>query len=129
VTQGAVRLAANAIVLLHLAFLVFVVLGGFIALRWRWVAWAHIPAVLWGAAVEFGGWICPLTPLENFLRQRGGETAYEGTFITHYVLPVLYPAGLTRRWQVILGASALGANLILYGFILRARRLGRAAPG
>jgi hypothetical protein len=121
VTVLSARLAADTIVLLHLAFLVFVVLGGFLALRWRWIAWAHIPAVLWGVAIEFGGWICPLTPLENYLRERGGETAYQGNFITHYVLPMLYPAGLTRRWQLILGASALGINVIVYGFTLLRR--------
>ena len=115
---SASRFAADTIVLLHLAFVVFVVLGGFLVLRWRWIVWAHLPAVLWGAAIEFGGWICPLTPLENYLRQRGGETPYQGDFISRYVLPTLYPAGLTRRWQLVLGASTLGINVILYGFNL-----------
>ena len=113
------RLAADAIVLLHLAFVVFVALGGLLALRWRRVAWAHVPAALWGVGIELGGWICPLTPLENHLRQRGGAAAYEGDFIARYVVPVLYPAGLTRHWQLGLGALALGINLLVYALILR----------
>jgi hypothetical protein len=106
--------AADTIVLLHLAFVVFVVLGGFLVLRWRWIAWLHVPAVLWGVAIEFGGWICPLTPLENSLRQRSGAAGYEGDFVAHYVVPVLYPAGLTRQSELILGALVLGINWLVY---------------
>ena len=116
------RLSADLVVLLHMAFALFVVLGGLLALRWRWIAWLHVPAVLWGVAIEFGGRICPLTPLENYLRRVSGAAAYEGDFIAHYVLPVLYPAGLTRQWQFTLGALALGINLCVYGFMLRRSR-------
>ena len=107
--------AADAVVLLHAAFVLFVVFGGLLVLRWRWIAWLHVPAVLWGVAIEFGGWVCPLTPLENYLRQTGGAVGYEGDFIAHYVLPILYPAALTRSWQIFLGACALAINLLIYG--------------
>ncbi len=89
------RLAADAVVLVHLAFVVFVVVGGFLAIRWPRIAWLHVPAALWGAWAELTATICPLTPLENALRRRAGETGYEGGFIEHYLIPLLYPAGLT----------------------------------
>jgi len=84
-------------------------------LRWRWIAWLHVPAVIWGVMIEFGGWVCPLTPLENYLREAGGLVGYEGDFIAHYILPILYPAALTRSWQIFLGACALVINLLIYG--------------
>src|SRR5437764_12343559 len=95
--------AADAVVLLHAAFVLFVMFGGLLVLRWRWIAWLHVPAVLWGVAIEFGGWVCPLTPLEVYLRRAGGGVGYEGDLIAHYVLPSLYPAALTRSWPVLLG--------------------------
>ena len=107
--------AADSVVLLHAAFVLFVVFGGLLVRRRRWVAWLHLPAVLWGVAIELGGWMCPLTPLENYLRERGGAAAYEGDFIAHYLLPILYPAALTRNWQMFLGACALAINLLIYG--------------
>jgi Protein of Unknown function (DUF2784) len=117
---------ANLIVLLHFAFVVFVVLGGLLALRWPRVIWLHVPAVIWGALVEFTGWICPLTPLENRLRAAAGETGYEGDFIAHYILPALYPNGLTRNDQLMLGALALGINVAIYALVLlRHRRAAR----
>ena len=82
-------LAADAVVLLHLSFVLFVVGGGFLSWRWRWLAWIHAPSAIWGVAIEFGGWICPLTPLENHLRRRSGEAAYVGDFVEHHVLPLL----------------------------------------
>jgi len=114
---------ANLIVALHFAFVIFVVLGGLLALRWPRVVWLHVPAVLWGALIEFTGWICPLTPLENRLRRAGGETGYQGDFIAHYILPVLYPNGLTRRDQLMLGAFALGINVVIYALVIA--RVGR----
>src|SRR5207253_3989710 len=90
------RLLADCVVLLHVAFVVFVVLGGFLTWRWRGVVWAHVPCALWGIAIEYGGWVCPLTPLENALRARAGLEGYAGGFVEHYVIPVLYPAGLSR---------------------------------
>ena len=117
---------ANLIVLVHFAFVVFVVLGGLLALRWPRVVWLHVPAVVWGALVEFTGWICPLTPLENRLRAAAGETSYDGDFIAHYILPALYPNGLTRSDQLMLGALALGINIAIYALVLVRHR--RMAP-
>jgi hypothetical protein len=116
------RLAADAVVLFHLGFILFVVLGGPLALRWRKVVWAHIPAAVWGAFIEFSGWICPLTPLENWLRAAGGSPGFSGGFIDHYVMPVVYPAGLTRGLQVVLGAAVVAVNAGVYG-VLVVRRL------
>ena len=110
---------ADLLVLAHLAFVVFVVFGGLLVSRWPLVIWAHIPAVVWGVAIELCGWICPLTPLEQELRRQSGRAAYEGDFIAHYVLPVLYPVGLTRAWQWALGAFALAVNVLIYLPILR----------
>lgn len=103
--------------------MLFVALGGLSALRWPRVAWLHIPAVLWGALIEFSGWICPLTPLENYLRREHAQATYEGDFIARYFLPVLYPEGLTRNDQLMLGGLALVINLAIYAYIvLRHRR-------
>ena len=116
-------MGADVIVALHFLFVAFVVLGGLLALRWPRVAWLHVPAVIWGALVEFTGWICPLTPLENRLRRSSGESGYQGDFIAHYILPVLYPNGLTRRDQLVLGGVALGINILIYTFaVMRHRR-------
>ena len=107
---------ADLVVILHFFFVLFVVLGGFLALWRTAVAWLHIPAVLWGAAAEFFGWICPLTHLEFMLRQRGGGAVYnqETGFIEHYIIPILYPASLTRRMQCWLGLAVLLVNGIIY---------------
>jgi len=101
---------------------IFVVLGGLLVLWWPRIIWLHIPAVLWGALIEFAGWICPLTPLENQLRHQQGEAGYRGDFIAQYILPVLYPQGLTRRDQLFLGALALAINLAIYAWIFLKRR-------
>ena len=114
-----VRLAADTVVVIHLAFIVFVVFGGLLVLRWRWAAVVHLPAVAWGAAVEFTGWICPLTPLENNLRHAGAEAGYSGSFVEHYLMPILYPAGLTRDTQLILGIFVIAINLVVYFLVLR----------
>jgi hypothetical protein len=110
---------ANAVVLLHFAFVAFVVLGGVLALRWRWLVWIHLPAALWGVAIMFGGWICPLTPLENHFRRLAGSSVQEGGFIESHILPVLYPDGLTRGSQVVLGLLALALNAAVYFIWLR----------
>ena len=95
-------------------------------LRWTRLAWLHIPAAMWGVLIEYAGWICPLTPLENFFRTRGGEAGYSGGFIEHYIQPVLYPAGLTRGTQMVLGSLALLVNLAAYGLVIaRKNRLAR----
>lgn len=113
------RLLANAVVVVHALFIVFVVLGGFLAWRWRWVALAHIPCAVWGVLIEYRGWICPLTPLENHLRAKAGDAGYGGGFIEHYLLPAIYPAGLTARTQMVLGTIVLLINLFAYGVLLR----------
>lgn len=116
--QWIYRLLADVLVLAHLTFAGFAVLGGFLALRWRRVAWIHLGAVIWAATIEFSGWICPLTPLEIWLRQRAGEAGYRSDFVAHYLLPVLYPEGLTRGAQIVLGVFVLVVNLAVYGWIL-----------
>jgi len=107
---------------LHLVFVLFVVLGGLVVLKWPRAAWLHIPAAIWGVLIEYTGWICPLTPLENALRTRGGEAGYNGGFIEHYIQPLLYPAGLTRSTQVVLGSVVLLVNLTAYGIALSRNR-------
>jgi hypothetical protein len=117
------RALADLVLALHLVFVLFVVLGGLLVLRWPSAAWLHIPAAIWGVLIEYTGWICPLTPLENSLRTRGGEAGYNGGFIEHYIQPLLYPAGLTRSTQVVLGSVVLILNLTAYGISLsRLRR-------
>lgn len=110
-------MSADLIVALHFAFVLFVVCGGLLALWWPRAMWLHIPAAIWAVAIEFTGWICPLTPLENYLRRQQGESGYRRDFIAHYILPVLYPEGLTRDDQLLLGAAALGINIAIYTFV------------
>jgi hypothetical protein len=112
------RWLADLVLVLHLAFVLFVVLGGLLVLRWPRFALLHLPAAVWGILIEYTRWICPLTPLENSLRIRGGEAGYRGGFIQHYIQPVLYPAGLTRSTQMVLGSIALILNLAAYGVII-----------
>jgi len=121
------RLAADAVALLHLAFVLFVVGGGLLVWRWPWLAWLHLPAVAWGALIEFTGWMCPLTPLEQHLRQIIGQAGYAGGFMDHYLRALLYPAGLTREAQWALGAGVLAVNGAVYGLLLGrwARSAGR----
>ena len=112
------RALADLVLVVHLTFVLFVVLGGLLVLRWPRAAWLHIPAAIWGVLIEYTGWICPLTPLENSFRARGGEMGYSGGFIEHYIQPVLYPAGLTRGTQIALGSFVLLLNLGAYGILL-----------
>jgi hypothetical protein len=116
------RFLADLVVVVHFGFVLFVVLGGLLALRWPRVAWLHLPAAAWGAGIEFAAGICPLTPLENRLRQMGGEAGYAGGFVEHYLLPVLYPDGLTREVQLGLGAFVIGLNLAVYFVVWRRAR-------
>lgn len=115
--------AADLVLVTHLAFVLFVVLGGFLALRWRRIAWVHLPIAAYGAAIEFLGFTCPLTPLENWLRRRGGEAGYGGGFIDHYVTATIYPHGLTRGIQIALGVAVLAINATVYTAWLRRRRI------
>lgn len=123
------KLLADAIVLVHLAFIVFVVGGGFLAWRFRPAVLAHLPALAWGIWIEVSGWICPLTPLENHFRALAGEAGYRGGFIEHYLIPVIYPPGLTRGIQWTLAAVLIALNLVAYGGLLIRRRRRRAPPG
>lgn len=116
------RLAADAILLLHLLFILFALFGALLAMRWRWVMLLHLPAATWGFLVEFNGWICPLTPWENALRVQAGESGYSAGYIEHYLLPVIYPAGLTHDIQLLLAWVVVLLNLLLYGWLLWRRR-------
>lgn len=121
----ACRLAADATLLLHLGFIVFVVLGGLLAWRWRWVALLHGPAAAWGAVVELSGRVCPLTDLENHLRRCAGQAGYGEGFIEHYLLPVVYPAGLTRDTQLVLAGIVVAVNAAVYAGLWWRSRRGR----
>jgi len=112
------KLAADAVVLLHLGFVMFVVAGGLLVFRWRWVALLHLPAVVWAVLLEFNGWLCPLTPLELSFRVAGGQAGYSGGFVEHYILPVLYPAELGRTLQFALGVFVIAINIAVYGYLL-----------
>ncbi|GAC1411996.1 MAG: DUF2784 domain-containing protein [Gemmatimonadaceae bacterium] len=116
------RALADLVVALHLTFVLFVLLGALLVLRWPRLAWLHLPAATWGVLIEYAGWICPLTPLENSLRARGGEAGYSGGFIEHYIQPVLYPSGLTRAAQFGLGSIVLILNLVAYGLVVSRMR-------
>jgi hypothetical protein len=121
------RLLADLVVVVHIGFVVFVVLGGLLVIRWRLLVWLHLPAVVWAVVLELAGWICPLTPLENRLRRAAGGGGYEGGFIEHYAVPVLYPEVLTRRMQLGLAVFVLSVNVAVYLWIVlrwRARREG-----
>ena len=118
---------AAAVVALHLGFVAFAVLGGLAAARWPRVAWVHVPCVIWAIYVELSGTICPLTPLENALRERAGLDLYSGDFIARYVFPVLYPAGLTRSVQIAIGVLVFVVNVAAYGVIVMRPRLRRTS--
>lgn len=121
------HILADVVVGIHALFVAFVVAGGLLALRWPWVAAVHLPAAVWGTLIELQGWVCPLTPLEKSLRAAAGQAGYQGGFIEHYLLPVLYPAGLTRNVQVVLGSLVLVINLVIYGLVVRRRMARRRA--
>jgi hypothetical protein len=120
------RLLADLVLILHAGFVAFVMLGALFALRWPRVAWVHVPAALWGAGIEFLGGICPLTPLENHWRGLAGELGYPGGFVEHYIVAILYPDGLTRRVQLVLGVLVLAVNVAIYAWALRRWRSDRA---
>jgi len=111
-------LAADALVVFHFAFVVFVIFGGFLSWRWRWAVLAHVPASVWGCWVEVSGAICPLTYLENHLRRLGGEAGYEGGFLAHYLVRILYPPGLTWHIQWLLAGLLIAINLVAYGVLI-----------
>ena len=118
-------LAADAVVLLHLAFIAFVIGGAALLWRWQRLVVLHVPTVLWGAYAEFSGAICPLTPLENRLRALAGDQGYRGGFVEHYLLPLIYPEALTREVQLVLGLFVVAVNVALYAAWLVSRRRRR----
>ncbi len=116
-------LLADATMVLHLVFIVFALFGAFLVARWRWLLWLHLPAALWAMGIEFAGGICPLTPLENWLRLQGGEAVYSETFVQHYVGALIYPGGLTPTVQMGLGAAVIAVNAAIYAWVFaRSRR-------
>ena len=122
------RLFADLLVGLHFAFILFVVLGGFLAWRWRRVAWVHLPVAFWGALIEFMGWVCPLTPLENRFRALAGQAGYPGGFIEHYLIPVMYPEDWTLGLRIVLGSFVVAVNLgAYYRFVLSRYNSGNLA--
>lgn len=119
-------LLAILVLLVHLAFVLFVVFGGLLVLRRRWAMWLHLPAVVWGVLIEFAGWVCPLTPLENWLWQRAGQAGYQEGFIEHYLVSVIDPEGLTRTHQFVMGGVVLVLNGLVYRRVLATfRRSGK----
>ena len=120
--ESSARALATLVVFVHLAFVAFVVAGGVLALRWPRVAWFHLPAALWGALIALAGFLCPLTPLENWLRVRGGAAAYDTGFLEHYLLPILYPMSLTRGLQIAMGVFVVVVNVLVYRQVLRRSR-------
>jgi hypothetical protein len=115
------RFLADITVILHLAFVLFVVFGGLLVVRWPRLAWVHLPAVAWGACVEFTGWVCPLTPLENWFREQSGDLVYSSNFIERYLVPALYPSSLSREFQWVLGGLVLLINAAVYFLVLGGR--------
>jgi hypothetical protein len=113
------RFMADLVVLFHFAFILFGTFGGLLIRVKKRFLWIHLPVVVWITMIEFVGWICPLTPLENHLRQVGGAAGYQGGFVEHYILPIIYPAGLTRNIQIGLGLSALAINILIYFYVYR----------
>ena len=112
------RIAADAVLVLHLAFVLFALLGGLLVLRVPGFAWLHLPALAWAAFVEFTGRVCPLTPLEVALRRAAGDSGYAGGFVEHYIVALLYPETLTRDVQMVLGAALVVLNVVIYGAVL-----------
>ena len=116
-----IRIAADVVLILHLVFIAFVVMGGLLVLRYRWIVYVHIPAAIWGAFVEISGRICPLTTWENSLRRSAGESGYAESFVEHYLMPIIYPAGLTRNVQFAIAGIVVAANIVIYGWLLYRR--------
>jgi len=113
------RIAADAVILIHFAFIVFALAGGMLVFKWRWMMWLHIPAAIWAAVIIMFGWICPLTPLENMLRQAAGVEAYTSGFIERYLLPAIYPSGLDRGEFIVMGIMVIAINVIVYALLYR----------
>lgn len=113
------RSLADAVMVIHFAFILYVVFGGLLLFRWPKTVWTHLPVVAWGALISFFGWTCPLTPLENNLRHAAGQAGFEGGFVTHYIMPIVYPPGLTQELGLWLGLGVLAINATAYTLFLR----------
>lgn len=124
-TIESAKLAVDTIVVLHLGFVAFVLLGALLLLKWPKLIWLHLSALCWGILVELNGWLCPLTPLENYLREKAGLGMYHGDFVMHYLMPVLYPAGLTRGTQITFGFIVIAVNFATYFYVVRRWRRDR----
>jgi hypothetical protein len=123
------RILAETVLITHLGFVIFAVGGGLLVLRWRYIQWLHLPAAAWAALVVLVGWTCPLTPLEIHLRILAGQSGYSGGFLEHYLVLVLYPAGLTRGLQIVLGLVVLAINVGVYLYLYRRARMARHSGG
>lgn len=121
-------LGADLLVIIHLGFIVFVVLGGLMLIKWPWLIFIHFPAALWAVLLEFQGWICPLTPMEQTLRRMAGQQGYSGGFIQHYIVPVIYPASLEENIQFILGVLLIVINVIIYLWVIRSLFREKMSP-
>lgn len=118
-TRMSYHLGAIAIALLHLAFILFVLLGAFLVLKWPKLMWVHLPCAVWGVMIEFGGWWCPLTKWENQLLRAAGKAGYDTGFVAHYIMPIIYPPGLTRGMEIAIGAIVLVVNAAVYARVFR----------
>jgi hypothetical protein len=115
-------LLADLVLVTHLTFILYVLAGGLLALRWKRALWIHLPAAIWGVLIELADWVCPLTPLENLLRRKAGGLGYERTFVEHYLVPIVYPEGLTRDLRLVLAGLVVAVNTLVYGLLLRRAR-------
>lgn len=127
------RILADIVVVIHFLFILLVLFGGILGFYRKWIIWVHLPVVVWGTLIGIAGWICPLTPLENWLRHAGGQRGYEVGFIDHYIMPVIYPEGLTRPMQYVLAGAVLTINTIIYSLLIaqmkkRKRTAGTTEP-
>ena len=118
------RLAADGVLILHLAFILFVLFGAAMAVRWRWIPLVHLPAATWGVIIELSGGVCPLTYMENDFRLKAGQSGYTESFVEHYILDIIYPAGITTDIQFVLAGVVIVINIALYGWLYARRRHG-----
>ena len=115
------RIAADLVLVSHLAFILFIIFGGLLVVKWRWVVWLHVPSWIYGALIEFVGWTCPLTPLEQRLRRAAGQGGYEGSFVEHYLVPIIYPSGYSFGLRMALGTAVVLLNVGVYAWVIRRR--------
>lgn len=119
ITPAIAQILADLTVIFHFSFVIFVLFGALLLLRWRKLIWFHLPCMTWGILVELTGWYCPLTPLENYFRAKAGLGLYSGDFVMEYIMPILYPQGLTRDWQMVFGLIVIMLNGLIYGYVIR----------